>query len=587
MKAIFRFIGLSILTMTVLLSCQEKDTSGQPQIVLLSGDNLTVPAEGGIQTIQYGIVNAVDGGKLSGTFSETWITDVNTLSDSELEFNIQPCNDTVRRSGIMTLEYTWNGGSVKKQFNVIQISLKKKLEATYLTGTYYGNQYGNNGEYNYETYLSDEPVVDGKVYIGGTYYIFDMYAGAPADPSNPMPPAGTYTLGQKGATEAMTFTPEYSRGFKAIDDEEYEFNVTFAEGTLTLDVDGDNVTIEAILKDVNGEMHHVSYSGPAAYTIYEDKGSGIDDADITATYGQAELMARLDNDSMMEVMLALGDVDIAGGEASNGHLFWIDTFLPFNEDGYLTPGNYPVTNTSESGTVLEGTDMMGMYVLGSYITLYDASGNYSYVTIKSGFMDISGEMGSAQTITGEFTTEEGATLTLTYNGLLRVEGTEPFSTLTEDVVLDFEGATCTANYFGDNNYQTGGGNWQIRIHPNTDNGMKDGMFIDLVDTGCDFLSGITSGTYVTGGGLPEPGQYRYGFLNLSNGALQGTMYLGAQNDNGEYIEYAPAVGGDLIIENLGNSRYTISFDFIDDKDHHFSGTWTGVIVANDQSNFME
>ena len=37
------------------------------------------------------------------------------------------------------------------------------------------------------------------------------------------------------------------------------------------------------------------------------------------------------------------------------------------------------------------------------------------------------------------------------------------------------------------------------------------------------------------------------------------------------------------VENLGDGRYTISFDFLDDRGYNWDGTWTGAIPMVDKT----
>ena len=83
------------------------------------------------------------------------------------------------------------------------------LEASVFSGEYYGQQYGNNMEYNYFVQLSDLEFVMGVApQENGHYYTFDIFSNVgAADPENIKLPAGTYTLGVSGETAAGTFTP--------------------------------------------------------------------------------------------------------------------------------------------------------------------------------------------------------------------------------------------------------------------------------------------------------------------------------------------------------------------------------------------
>ena len=82
------------------------------------------------------------------------------------------------------------------------------LEASVFSGYYYGQESGNNMEYNYSVHLSDLEFVDASPQENSHYYMFDIFSNeGAADPENIKLPAGTYTLGVLGETAAGMFTP--------------------------------------------------------------------------------------------------------------------------------------------------------------------------------------------------------------------------------------------------------------------------------------------------------------------------------------------------------------------------------------------
>ena len=48
-----------------------------------------------------------------------------------------------------------------------------------------------------------------------------------------------------------------------------------------------------------------------------------------------------------------------------------------------------------------------------------------------------------------------------------------------------------------------------------------------------------------------------------------------------YVEYAPAMSGDLDIVNNGDGTYEFTFSFLDDKGHTWSGHWSGNVRTLD------
>ena len=77
------------------------------------------------------------------------------------------------------------------------------------------------------------------------------------------------------------------------------------------------------------------------------------------------------------------------------------------------------------------------------------------------------------------------------------------------------------------------------------------------------------------------GEYLYGYLSSS---LNGTFYLSGFQEDGSVTEYAPAISGDLNIENHGDGTYTFSFEFLDDRGYTWDGEWTGTIVTENNGS---
>ena len=157
-----------------------------------------------------------------------------------------------------------------------QYDFEKTMEV--FDGIYYGDMFGKNGEHRWYTYISDIGFSeDGFAQPNGTYFRFDIYDPAPEDTSNPLPPAGKYVPGEKGSTEEMTITPEFSEISIINSEGWYAYHGVFTEGYLTIAYEGENMIIETFLTDDQGKTFHVKYNGPARYTVYAAGASGTAD----------------------------------------------------------------------------------------------------------------------------------------------------------------------------------------------------------------------------------------------------------------------------------------------------------------------
>lgn len=548
--------------------------------------NLTVPMEGGEAVIEYRIVNPVEGGTILAEPTENWLGGFNYDTPGRIVFNVDENTADEDRSSIVTLTYTYDENeSVTAQLNVIQASYDYVIDCTFMSGTYYGSQYGLNGEYNYYTILSDMEYNDGAM-DGGSYYAFDLYtASAPENPDNPLPAAGTYVLGEQGATADMTFAPDHTQALRTSVDGEVVFDVGFTEGTLIISYDGGVMHAEASLTDETGMRHYLTYSGNPDYDNASG-GSGGEtvlnqDIDMEASQGAAVYVSG-EEGGLMEVQLTFTDmeVDFFGYVVPPESILNVDVFMHYDESGNIATGDYTLAGSSvpEAMSINPGEyfNYMGVTLtMGTYISYIDESENVFEGLISDGEMKVSGEPGN-YTVECSFVTAEGYSVECSYNGALEVTGFPgPYSTLTDDYTLDLEGASGSAQFWGDY-YGNGTGNWIVVLESAT-----DVVQLELITEEVDFNAGLASAVYTPSVDPvnPAPGEYVTGYLD--GDYLMGTNYM--ETLEGLIVGCAPAVSGDLSITNNGDDTYTISFAFTDDLGHVWDGGWTGVLDFSNRS----
>lgn len=579
---------LFLVLVPVLSGCEKEPdvNTSLPEIDLGKLMNLTVPMEGGEAVIEYRIVNPVEGGTISAEPTENWLGGFNYDTPGRIVFNVDENTADEDRSSIVTLTYTYDENeSVTAQLNVIQASYDYVIDCTFMSGTYYGSQYGLNGEYNYYTILSDMEYNDGAM-DGGSYYAFDLYtASAPENPDNPLPAAGTYVLGEQGATADMTFAPDHTQALRTSVDGEVVFDVGFTEGTLIISYDGGVMHAEASLTDETGMRHYLTYSGNPDYDNASG-GSGGEtvlnqDIDMEASQGAAVYVSG-EEGGLMEVQLTFTDmeVDFFGYVVPPGSILNVDVFMHYDESGNIATGDYTLAGSSvpEAMSINPGEyfNYMGVTLtMGTYISYIDESENVFEGLISDGEMKVSGEPGN-YTVECSFVTAEGYSVECSYNGALEVTGFPgPYSTLTDDYTLDLEGASGSAQFWGDY-YGNGTGNWIVVLESAT-----DVVQLELITEEVDFNAGLASAVYTPSVDPvnPAPGEYVTGYLD--GDYLMGTNYM--ETLEGLIVGCAPAVSGDLSITNNGDDTYTISFAFTDDLGHVWDGEWTGVLDFSNRS----
>ena len=586
-----KYLLLLLVALVPVLSGCEKEpdvNTSLPEIDLGKLMNLTVPMEGGEAVIEYRIVNPVEGGTISAKPTENWLGGFNYDTPGRIVFNVDENTTDEDRSSIVTIVYTYGENeSVTAQINVIQASYDYVTDCGFMSGTYYGTRYGVDGEHNYYTILSDMEY-DGGAMPGGSYYAFDLYnASAPENQDNPLPAAGTYVLGELGSTADMTFAPDNTEALRTSADGEDVFDVGFTEGTLTISYDDGVMLAEASLTDEDGMRHYLTYAGTPEYDNASG-GSGGDavldrDIDMEASQGAAVYVSG-EEGGLMEVQLTFTDmeVDFFGYVVPPGSILNVDVFMHYDESGNIATGKYALVGSDvsmpEAMSIYPGEylDYMGVTMaMGTYVTYIDESENVLEGLVVDGEMTISGQPGS-YAVTCTFTTAEGYSVECSYNGALEVTGFPgPYSTLTDDYTLDLEGASGSAQFWGDY-YGNGTGNWIVVLES-----AMDVVQLELITEEVDFSAGLTSAVYTPSVDPvnPAPGEYVTGYLD--GDYLMGTNYM--ETLEGLIVGCAPAVSGDLSITNNGDDTYTISFAFTDDLGHVWDGEWTGVLDFSNRS----
>lgn len=555
-----------------------------PPTLELETTEFTASAEGEVVSVPYVLANAEDGAVVSVKPAETYDwAEVTGIGKSAIEVTVAKNETTAARSASFTVSYT---GVSDVEFTVSQPAGEEpvpeydyEFEMTNFTSTWYGDQFGNNGEHNYYTWISDKPFTeDGYTQPGGTYYLFDIYASAPSDENTPTIPAGTYTLGAFEATERGTFTPDNSTGVR-YGEEGKEWEVAFESGTLVVSYEGTTITMDAVMTDTEGKTHHVTYTGDGscASDLPVVPGFG-EDVDFNASLGIAGYLA--DDGSVMEVSMQFTDMDVddEGYVTPPGYILAVDAIMPFDADGNLAPGTYTVSDDMSEFTLYPGMDFLGMGYIGTYATKFVSNEEVYPSLVTDGKMVVEGSDGK-YTITCDFVASDGHTIKCSWTGEMMVsEMPGPISTLTGDYTLNLAGGTAEASMWGDY-YMTGGNNWSLQIMPTSG---PDGFIADFVSEIADFSAGIPSGTYkVAASSYPAPGEYAAGYMSGSK--LGGTMYVGGFSEQNYVTQYAPATSGDMVITNNGDGTYKISFAFVDDLGYKWDGEWTGTIALTDET----
>ena len=441
-----------------------------------------------------------------------------------------------------------------------------KFVATYLQGDYYGDEY-SPGVGNYFVYLSDLGIdEEGYASAGGTYYRLDLYGPMFEGEGEVALPVGTYNFDANDTMAEWTIGNYYS-AYIVFD--EYGNSTTGESGAhftaATLVVTETGLTLTAT---IDGQEHTVTYEGKGDFVDYTAE---VAPSEFEANYTYA---------------VYYGD-QYSPGAADNFYFFFSD--LGVDENGWELPnGTYyrfdlytEIIDTTNGIYIPEGTytyDCLDSMQVGTFSDI-----NSAYYVMDADGWDyvVNSSLGEGSiTFTESGVTAEvlinGATHIITYEGNITFidvsssggggEG-ETLSTLTEDKVLDIEGATVILEYYGDY-YYNGTDNWVVYIYEDMET--LNGAYL-MFEILCDPAADNIAGTYAADSWGECDTAYTYLPGYVSGDDMWGSWYVDMLG--GDINEdLAPIFDGEFTIDIDADGVYTFTFDCLDDVGYTITGS---------------
>ena len=263
--------------------------------------------EGGDFTVNYTVENSVDGANVSATPGDAWVK-VTSAADGVINFTVDAFTETENRYTLVEVVYDYGDGSVKTQFNVVQSGVEDNVtlidEISVMQIVYYGRisseGYINEAEgpYGYQVQIVDKPLQGGYIAADAvvlTLMFLSDQAPNAEDLSKPVPadkiilPDGEYAVGSYGAgtvwNEASVIQKVNSAG------NDYEFERSLAEGSVTIANNGTEVSISAKITDaeegvwdIDAAVTPSAYEGRFSSTLEGDKEVNLEGSEVTALY---------------------------------------------------------------------------------------------------------------------------------------------------------------------------------------------------------------------------------------------------------------------------------------------------------------
>lgn len=250
--------------------------------------------EGGVYEITYTLSHTIEGASIVVNKFVDWIDAVD--NGSSIIVTVDANTEKEARAALINVEYRLGNEFVYSDIRVNQeaSTYDYSLNAQVADCEFYGDMFGRPGSpYSYYLMISDIGWERGNAQV----YCFDLFIEPHTNILSI--PAGTYVLGERGKTEAGTFTPDASM-YRINSSTATEYNyVEFTEGTLTVEVQDSNYSCDAVLTDANGETHHVMYEGPINFKNYYEPApeySSTLEEDLDADISQALVQATFEGD---------------------------------------------------------------------------------------------------------------------------------------------------------------------------------------------------------------------------------------------------------------------------------------------------
>lgn len=587
-------LGTLFALSPAMTSCDDEEDIS-PFVSFGEQETVSVTSLGGVQSFQYKIQDRVTGGEVAAGSEADWLSDIRVEPTSgTISFTAAANYDEAGRTADIVAVYSLNGQELSR--NTIAVTQDGCVFAHDHVVEHFTASWMTVGTQEmYSLSLSDKGRTEqGFFQTDAFYYGFTLYGETPEDPYNVTLAPGRYVLKENAvAGEADLASSDYTQIGQEIIEQEHR---SFVSGYIDVAQAEGGYTITAVATDNLGEQHRVSYTGPAAVSgltklpsISQDEVFTADAASCRFGVGDKEKMH-------CEMTLSVNEMDPIIGIPMATKSLTTEIFFKYDKDGRLTPGTYHFTVPDPSGlidgeigTMYPGRSagMAGMpdQARGTYLKIYDGWNVAELAYLTSGTLTIE-EVGGGYRITTDLTTDDGAhKVQATYEGPLTISGVPGrFSTLTGDYTLNLANALGSGNYFGDV-YGNGCTAYTINLNP-YDGTTGDGFMVEFVSKSfANYNEPIPDGVFTA---APEdqtalPGQFTQGALNLSNGQIVGTAFVGAYAGGGMVGQVAPATEGTFAINHLGDGRYRMEFDFVDDRGHRWNGEWEGVIMLQDAS----
>lgn len=368
----------------------------------------------------------------------------------------------------------------------------------------------------------------------------------------------TITLTSGDVIEAGAEGGEFEIAFEIANGESTKVNITENASWIEAKQDGNAIKLTIKANDTASEREAVialKYYASSANVTVKQSGSEYDVVFAAKRFDGIYFGKEFSDTPNYYVILSDVGVNNDASPKANGTYYFFDMYnkamadeeypiLPDGEYTYDATNSFADKTFSKEGSWYAVTGADGKVVK-------SASFKEATVTVKNGTFSASIEMA------------DGTTHFVSYEGELLVATGYIYSTFTEDVVFDVEGATVTATCYGDT-YGKGMQTWYIEAVKG-----NDWFSVEVLSPYADKFDGFYQALE------PNTTDYSNKFIpGIVGEGLVGTWYAKLTDNVIKGDVMAPMVGGLVQIAHDGN-EITINYSTMDDAGNNISGSVKG------------
>ncbi len=451
---------------------------------------------------------------------------------------------------------------------------------------------------------------------GGLMFLLYLYNAIDEDPLNATIPSGVYSSVEGKSEWGLSFG--HSAAFLCVTDGELalspiqgDVTVAFNNGKYTVDIDTDLPMItegDSVLHinaQYQGDLTFIDRTSPLEpgftndvdleYTDVYGRYYGnfyyphSDDINLTFTIGEVSV----DNYGIATLVdgysLCLYSVYMPKLEDYNTKDITIaeGTYTIDSEDTWLMYSESSIPFLIERGKFEKNPFGEDYFPVGSYLQYIDKeTGETLRALLSSGTMEVK-RNGSSYDFTFDFKAENGVKITGSYSGeftsLINANDNDmqpimqdrPWTTLTADRQIEFlAGTECIL--YNSGNYLDPAYDQVIFTLAHPTEPCEIIMSQIVVEKGAA-ANGFPTGTYNVSWDI-KPFTVFPGWYSMN----QDLLYTWYGDSREESTNLAAIAGGSIEISKDSAGKYTLAFDFVDQKNNKITGTWTGNVIVDPQ-----